>query len=318
MPSTHPGPFITLLFLALLAGCGEPPMPRSSDSGPPEAGTGEPSPPSRGAYERSVVFTTTGSDSTLVVPWVMEASVRPGSVDRVHRGWLLRAGSWEPFFRAEWETAPTREPWRVLPRGPFRILVGEGDRLDRIIFDGGSRQLEVVLDQTLAEWTGNRGGSFNVLEGGLILAERRVAGTILDVSQGIRLEDGALGDWLLLHSGDSLTVVIQAPLYDADEPPYQGWGIRDGDELQWPRIRVDWLETRAYEPARRDIPFRLAITTPDGELEGTLEVGSIQLETRPGQDPVLPVDGLMEVAGTLRISGGPELPVRGILRHRQP
>lgn len=271
----------------------------------------------RRVYERSIVFTTTADDSVLVVPWLLEATTHPGGVARLARGWLARNGEWEPFLRSAWSSPPNREPWRIVPNGPFRILVGEGDRLDRVFFEGGSRRLEVSLDETLAEWTGNRGGSFNVMGGGLILGDRRLGGRVLDVSQGIRLQEGTLGDWLFLVSGDSLTVVIQAPLYQEDEMAFQGWA-RDGfEELQWPQVRVEWAQSRAYEPARRDVPSILRLVSAGGELSGELRVLEMHLETRPGPGPLLPVDGIMEVQGTLDIDGR-TLPVRGILRHRQP
>jgi len=264
-----------------------------------------------------VVFISHTGDSLFMVPWVVEATTLPGGVSRTARGWLGRSGAWEPFLRAAWTSPPNREPWRVLPNGPFRILVGEGDRLDRVFYEGGSRRLEVSLDETLAEWTGNRGGSFNVLEGGLVLGDRRVPGRVLDVSQGVRLSEGSMGDWLYLISGDSLAVVIQAPFYQEEDMFYQGWARDAEQELQWPEVRVTWEESRSYEPARRDIPSVLSLGTPSRSLEGQLRVVAIQLETRAGPGPVLPVDGIMEVQGRLRIQGR-SVPVRGLLRHRQP
>lgn len=304
-------------FLILAAACGEDPGP--APGGPAEAGapadTADATP--RRSYERSVVFVSVTGDSLFVVPWILEATTVPGGVERAARGWLARNGAWDSFLQASWTSPPNREPWQIIPNGPFRILVGEGDRLDRIYYDGGNRALEISLEESLAEWTGNRGGSFHVLEGGLVLGDRRVPGRILDASQGIRVSEGSLGDWLYLLSGDSAAVVIQAPLYSEDEMAYQGWA-RDGDQdLQWPEVRVSWEESRAFEPARRDVPSRLSIQTPSGSLAGELMVMTMQIQAGEGPGPLLPVDGVMEVEGVVRIQGR-ELPVRGILRHRQP
>ncbi|MDT8340043.1 MAG: hypothetical protein RQ751_00905 [Longimicrobiales bacterium] len=264
-----------------------------------------------------MTFVSTGGDSLFMVPWILEATTLPGGVRRSARGWLARGDTWDPFLRATWEAPPSREPWRILPHGPLRVLVGEGDRLDRIFFDGGSRRLEVALEAPLVGWTGSRGGSFTLLEGGLILGDRRVPGHVLDVSQGIRTSEGSLGDWLFLASGDSLMVVVQAPLHRPDDGGYQGWA-RDGfQELQWPEVRVSWEDQRAFEPARRDVPGTLVLEAPAGTLSGRLRVVALHLEVREGSGPVLPVDGILAVQGTLEVRGR-SLPVRGVLRHRQP
>ncbi len=305
------------LLMTVALACGD--APRGEVQRTPEpGGTDEPlAETPRRHYERTLVFASTAGDSVFLVPWVLEATTLPGGVDRTARGWLARNGVWEAFLRDEWSSAPNQEPWRILPHGPLRILVGEGDRLDRIFYDGGNRRLEVSLEGALAEWTGSRGGSFNLLEGGLILGDRQVPGWVMDASQGIRSEEGSLGDWIFLTSGDSLAVLMQAPLHMEGNTVFTGWARRGDDGLQWPELQVQWEVRRAYEPARRDIPSLLSVRSPSGDLEGRLEVLSFQLETRAGPGPVLPLDGVMEVEGELRI-GEQELPVRGILRHRRP
>ena len=305
--------FVTLLAAGACEGdpngAGRPaPAVRSDTSQAPQ-------PPQR-AYERAVVFVSTTGDSLFVVPWIMEAYSRPGGVTRIARGWLARSSLWEAFMRDAWESPPNREPWRILPHGPLRILVGEGDRLDRIVYEGGSRRLEVSLNENLVEWTGNLGTSFDVLEGGLVLGDRRVPGQVLEVAQGFRPQDGVPGDWMFLTSGDSVSLVVHAPLH-GEEPSYQGWARAGIQDYQWPEVEVTWTESRAYEPARRDIPSVVALGTPEGDLEGEIRVLNIQVETRDGAGPVLPVDGILDVEGTLLLAGRP-LPVRGILRHRQP
>ena len=303
--------------LLLTAACGDAPRPEPGAPASQGVAGDTTAPLPRRSYERAVVFVSTTGDSLLMVPWLVEATTVPGGVARLARGWLARNGAWEPFLRSSWDSPPNREPWRVLPHGAFRILVGEGDRLDRVFYEGGSRRLEVSLGESVAEWTGNRGGSFNVLEGGLVLGDRRVPGRVLDVSQGIRASEGSMGDWLYLLSGDSVAVVVQAPLYQEEDMAYQAWARDGAEELQWPEVQVQWRESRAYEPARRDVPSVLALSAPSGSLEGELRVLAMQVETRAGPGPVLPVDGVMEVEGTLRIQGR-TIPVHGVLRHRRP
>ena len=273
----------------------------------------------RRRFERALVFATGGSGDGLMVPWVLEAVTRPGGVDRIHRGWLLRDGEWEPFYRNAWSLSPRREPWRILPDGPFRILVGEGGRLDRVVFDGEGRELQLVLDESLAEWTDGRGSSFNLLDGALILGDRRVPGRILDVSQGLRSAEPALGDWLFLTSDGGWSVILEAATEAGDGSEFQLWALGpDGtEEPVLTGVRIAWSETRTFEPARRPIPEVFTLTSTDGTLAGRLEVTSLQLETREGDGPVLPVDGLIGVAGELEFGDRGPIPVHGVLRHRR-
>lgn len=273
----------------------------------------------RRAFERTLVFATSSPSSRLMVPWILEASTRPGGVDRLHRGWLVSDQEWEAFYREGWEVGPLREPWRVLPRGPFRILVGEGDRLDRVVYEDAGRSLQLTLDEPLAEWTDSRGGSFSVLRGGLILGDRRISGRVLDVSGGVRLPEPALGDWLFLTSENGWSLVVEAPLDAGEESVFQAWALQpDGRDLDpWPRVSIAWTETRTFEPARRAIPEVLTISSADGDLSGRLEVTSLQLETRPGDGPVLPVDGLMGVSGEIELGDRGSIEVHGLMRHRR-
>jgi hypothetical protein len=317
LPPRHSLVGLALMAL-LLAGCGESRGDAGSQpaAAPPAADSS--APVARRIYERSVVFLSTESDSAFIVPWIVEASTRAGGVDRRARAWLGRNGQWDRFLGESWSTGPSREPWLVLPRGSMRILVGENDRLDRIFYRDGNRSVEVSLGDALAEWTGNRGAAFNVLEGEMVLGDRQISGQVLDVSQGLRVEEGAMGDWLVLSSDEALTLVLHAPLHGEDgSGEYQGWSREGSRSSAWARVDVEWAESRSFEPARRDIPSLIRFASRDGALEGELTVLDLELETRPGGGPILPVDGIMEVEGVVAL-GDREFAVRGILRHRQP
>jgi hypothetical protein len=212
-----------------------------------------------------------------------------------------------------------RAPWRVVPRGPFRILVGDGDRLDRLIYQGDGPSVQLTLDESLAEWTDSRGGSFQLLEGGLVLGDRRIPGRVLDVSGGARLAEPPLGDWLFLSSNAGWSVVLGAPLEAGGESTFQGWALTpDGDDMgPWSGVSITWSEVRTFEPARRPIPEVLTISSEGGDLSGRLEVTSLQLETREGAGPVLPVDGFVGVTGEVQVGDRDSIEVHGVMRHRR-
>jgi len=270
------------------------------------------------SYERHIVFLTFRGDSTLLVPWSFSARTGPDGVDREVRGWLARSETWDPFLTDRWEAPPSSAPWRILPHGPVRLMVGLEDALETILFQEGGRNLEVNLGELLVEWSGQRAQTFRVHEGTVVLSDQTVEGHILDMTRAWADGDSPPGDWGVLLSGDTLQVVLENL---AQESGQEGgdYSLRARIEFltrQWQGVRLTWSEVRAYEPARRDVPMRWEVQSPEGDLEGSLVAVAPFLEAAEGEGPMLPVDALFEVTGTLTL-GGEEFPVRGLIRHSQ-
>lgn len=307
-----------LLAAALLSACGAP-----EDEPSPDGGSGRASAPPGNfggrTYERNFVFTTLGGDSAFLVPWLMSNRTRPGAVSRRARGWLFRGATWEAFYDRSWETPPTRTPWRILPNGSLRLLVGEGDAVEGVVFSEGPRQLHLELSAPLIEWAGARGQVFRLLEAAIYLSDQRIGGVALDMSRAHPADQPEPGDWAFLTSGDSLQVVLENPEL---APPgadgaFRGWARLGGRDLQWPTLTLDWADVRAFQPARQDVPVSWTLASADGDLGGVLEVQSAQIQALEGPGPLLPVDALFVVSGTLRVEGG-TYPVRGLFRHARP
>jgi hypothetical protein len=307
-----------LWVIALFGACGPADPP---DPGPDQA---EPDTSSQvrnfqaRSYERHIVFLTFQGDSTLVVPWSFLARTRPDGVEREVKGWLARSGTWDPFLSVGWEGAPSAAPWRILPHGPVRLVVGLGDALETIIFQEGGRNLEVNLGELLVEWSGQRAQTFRVHEGTLVLSEQTVGGHVLDLTRAWASGDALPGDWGILLSGDTLQVVME-DLAQESGPEGGSFALQARVEFltrQWQEVRLSWSELRAFEPARRDVPMSWEIHSPEGDLSGNLSAVTPFLEAGGGEGPMLPVDALFEVAGTLTLAGN-NFPVRGLIRHIQ-
>ncbi len=309
-------PLLAALLVASLTACEEAEPPPRQASPLPADTTGERSFRGR-LYERNFVFTTVGRDTAFVVPWFFRTRTLPGTVERGVRGWLARGTAWEAVYTRAWQTEPTRAPWRILPHESLGLVVGEGDAVEALVFHEGPRALELELGELLMEWT--RGGEevYRLVDGTLLLGEERVPGLILDMARTASADAGLPGDWAFLVSGDSLQVVLEAesPAAVEESGEYRGWARLDFRDLRLPEITVDWAEVRSFPPARREIPASWTLTSPD--LQGVLEVTSTQAEAREGPGPLLPVDALFGVSGTLTLEGG-DYPVRGIVRHTRP
>ena len=288
----------------------------------PGTATREASPPLDApgrVVERGVVFLGSVGDSSLTVLWLFTAHTRPDGVDRRARAWLARGGAWESFLEERWETARTRVPWRVHPHGRLRLVIGDGETLEALVFSEGPRRLEVAIGGPRAEWNGSQGETFLVADGAAVLAEQRIPGLVLDFARARRGETPPPGDWMFLTSGDSVQMVltgIESPA-GRESSGYEGWGrLQDESEIPWRDVTVAWVERRAFERARRDVPVTWRVTSADGEMSAELAVQTANLEAGAGQGPQLPVDALFEVAGTLRVGEG-VYPVRGLVRHVQ-
>jgi hypothetical protein len=271
------------------------------------------------SYERHIVFLTFQGDSTLVVPLAFSARTRPEGVEREMRGWLARGLTWDPFLNEAWTDPPSAAPWRILPHGPVRLVVGPGDAVESILFQEGGRNLDVTIGELIVEWSGQQAQTYRVHEATIVLSDQTVEGHLLDLSRAwAPVTDPSPGDWGILLSGDSVQIALEDLSPDSGE---------EGGEFslharvsfldrQWQGIRLAWGETRPFEPARRDVPMDWTVLSAEGDLEGSLSATASFLEVVDGEGPVLPVEGLFQVSGTLTLAGS-EYPVRGFLRHRQ-
>jgi hypothetical protein len=313
---TRAGLLATLL-TSVLVGCGEatpdpPAQPDGAAEGDPLSGRQVPT------YERSFAFAGFVGDSAFLVPWLMRNAARPDSVAREAYGWLGRRGTWDAFYAERWTTPPTRAPARILPRGSLRLLVQEGDVVDGIIFGDGARRLELALGEVLASWGGPRGESIELMEGVAYVADQRVEGAIVHMARASAGATPPGGDWALLVSADSMRLVLAADTEHGGEaePVYRGYA-HDGDsERVWPNVRIEWVATEAFPPARRDIPVEWRISSADGSMSGTLAVLSSDIQAGPGPGPLLPVRALYDVEGEIAVPGG-RYPVRGLLVHER-
>lgn len=306
----------TLTLLSALA-CGQPeaPPPEGSGRGSPQSEDGD---SVVSVYERNFVFASLEGDSAFIVPWLIQAVEMPDSVRREAQGWLARGGLWDRFYSERWWTPPTRAPGRILPHEGLAVLVRADGVIDGIVFEDPPRSLEVILGEGQQPWTGARGGSFHVLTGSAYLADQRIDGMVLDMARASAGGRATGGDWAFLLSGDSAHFVLAADEEHGgeSEPLYRGWGDVEGDELQWPEIRVDWGRTEAFPPARRDVPVEWEIRSSDGSMAGELEALSAEIQAGEGPGPLLPVRALYEVVGDLSTSEG-SFPVHGILVHER-
>lgn len=310
-------PVLALGAAALAGGCSgsseqEPPG-TEGDRGAPGAATADFEATPGTIYQRTIAFIETSGDSALLVPWDFENRIEADGTQRAIRGWLGRAGQWRLFMEDDWVTGPTRAPWRIVPRGQARLVVGHQDVLEEIYYREGVRDLSLRLGETVVEWNGQRGATYRLLEGSVRLGDVETRGLVLDAFAVRTSGAGESAELALLIGGDRFQLVLA----NLEGPGrYRAWARQDTLELFWPEVEVEWGETRSFERARRDVPVVWRIESGDGRLSGEFESVTSHLQTQNGDGAILPVLGVYEVAGLFRVDGE-EVAVRGFLRHFQ-
>ncbi len=267
-------------------------------------------------YERHLAFFALEGERPLVVAWSFSARTRANAVDREARIRLARGGAWDGLFRASWETPAVRAPWRILPHGGIRVVAGERDVLTALLHRNAGQELEMRFGESLAGWSSRPGELIQAREASVVLSERAVTGTLVDVSFARRTPDAIPANWAFLVSED-LRVFLRGPFDATSDSAFQGWGTLPTRNFDWPSVAVAATRSRAFEPARRDVPVAWRFQSLDAGLAGRIEAMSTHMEAGEGPGPQLPLTAVSEVEGSVAIEGVPHR-VRGVLYHRAP
>lgn len=269
--------------------------------------------------DRELVFLSQLSDSAVVVPWLFRTRTLNGESLRERGLWLGRGGGWEALLRDTIQTPGTDAPWRIVPGGPVRLVVGREDTVERLLFREGPRELEVAPGEFLAEWGTPEGSTFRLHRGTATFPSGSMDGFVLDLLRTWSEEGTPPGDWVFLHAGDRAQLILEerTPVPSPRSPAaFRGWSRVAFQQQPWPEVEVSWEEARAFEPARRDIPVDWRLASPGGEVEGEFQAVGFHLAAGSGEGPILPVLAFYEVEGEIRIMGE-AFPVQGLVRHLQ-
>ncbi len=306
-----------VLVALLLASCAGDPVedrPAQTPGHPGASPRPEVEPGTAGTtYRRTVAFVAASRDSSMFVPWEFANRVEPDRILRSTRGWLGRAGEWRLFVEDDWSTETTRSPWRIVPRGSARLIVGMDDALQEIYFQEGVRDLSVRMGEVIAEWGGQRGETYRLLNGTSRLAGVETSGLVLDALTARPNEVDEVTELALLTGGPRFQLLF-ADSEGSD--PYRAWARLDTATYSWPEVEVAWPELYTFERARRDIPVVWTISATDPELTGRLEAVSSHQHTMRGTGARLPALGVYEITGSVTIDSE-RIEVIGFLRHLQ-
>jgi hypothetical protein len=135
------------------------------------------------AYERRFVFL--GPGQRLPTAAVMDF-VALNDGEGLQRGMRARVADgtdWHRVADAGWEMERMRDPWRLVPHGPLRLVVGETGELSALVLRGDA-EFRLEPGALLAEHTPDAGTQLVLRQGRLDLGGELVPGILLDAQLG--------------------------------------------------------------------------------------------------------------------------------------
>lgn len=138
-------------------------------------------------YDRELLFVGEMADTLLAAVLDFSAIVDSTIVRSAH-AWLGRNGAWESFLETSWEMQPMRDPWRIVPHGSLRLVVGQAGEIEALLYRQTGHTLRLAPGRTVAEWSTGGGARLRLRPAELRLGGETVGGILLDVQAGRTLD----------------------------------------------------------------------------------------------------------------------------------
>lgn len=135
------------------------------------------------AYNRRLLFLGSGTDLPTAAVFDFVALSDSAGIRRGARARVVVDTAWRVLMDDGWEMDAMREPWRLVPHGPLKMVVGEGGDLGALVVrDTSITRLE--LGPTIAEHSPDVGTQLVLRNARLGLDGAAVDGVLLDAQLG--------------------------------------------------------------------------------------------------------------------------------------
>jgi hypothetical protein len=258
------------------------------------------------AYARRFLFLSGREAAPGAVVLNFETLSAPLAIKRQAGAWRARDGKWEGLLDLAWSEEPIREPWRLVPHGPLRLIADERGEVEALLSRAEKGAFRLAPALLLGEWSLDDAAQYRVRRAELRLGSGQpLAGVLFDAQSGA---PGARGTGpsteLFLTDGGELHLILNAP----DSASGQLW-IRDGE-----RAEVREGVALARDSTRANGPIR--IEAAGGGLKGEFTLpGEVLALPRPraaGEEDASP-GALHLVRGWIEL-GGKRRTLFGVLR----
>lgn len=292
---------ILLLVLLLLAACDRSERPGAAATNGRSGREG-----TAATYDRSFLLLSLRADTPVAAALEFTAVEGPTVIRRTAGAWLARDRTWMELLDQAWETEPMREPWRLVPHGPLRLVVGEGNEIEALIHRAESTGFRLEPSPPLAEWGAGDAVQLRLRRGTLSLGRESFVGLLLDLQTGAPLTQPGEAEVVFVTDGQSASLVVAR----GADGRTGAWLRRDTEALEWDRVTLTPIPAEGAGPGAAPGGWRIA--EPTGSLLGELD---IQGEPVTVQDPT----GLAGGTRTFMVRGwisvrGDRRDVFGLLR----
>lgn len=310
---------------------------------------------SAATYERRFLFLATEPEPPLALVYDFIVEAERTGLERTVRGWLGRNGGWASIVDEAWEMEWVREPWRLLPSGPLRLIVGEGDNVEAIVYRGEEEEARLAFGTVLNAWSPHPGGQLRIQRAQLRVGEDAYIGTLLDTHFVYELlaeltpanspMGGTTEEADGMNGADATPAgAVDAPAHAAgraltfdqvfvtdgretflvasssDETVPFVWLYDGGVEETWEGVDLVWLEPREAEgdvaDAAAEVPTGWRLETTPASLQGEFHSLGHELTLLPGDPGVPELRGLYVIRGWIELHGE-RRQVAGIVVHGQ-
>jgi len=238
------------------------------------------------AYTRRMVFVGGREAAPVVVAFDHLALAAPTAVARRAGLWRSNGDGWNEILDLGWTDEPIREPWRLIPHGPFRFLVDDAGEIEALTIRGAERFRLAPLGR-IGTGSPDDLPYVRFLYGELVTGADSITGLLVDLQPATEGEDnGAASSELVLTDGTQFHLVVSTPVDRTGELWLQ---------------RAERAETMTGIVVARDDSAGADIWRLDSTLEeikGELKVAGAPLELRYDDA----VSGLIAVADSVRAS----------------
>lgn len=268
---------IPILVVGLLAACGDVRVPGGGGGGASRR-------VAEASYGRHFVFVSGSADAPRAAVFDFVTLLASDSVHRSARVWVGDPAGWTRLHDSEWSDAPMREPWRLVPHGPLRLVVDDAGEVDALLLRT-NEQLSLTTMPPRGEWSPTEALSFRVRQAGLDIGGEALAGVVLDVHAGVEGAMAEVPGRLFMTDGSGLLLVV------AETGASPAW-LRDG-------AREETFDSVTVAPLEGGV-VGWRIAAPSGGLAGEVVVVGTPLAATDRGEGIGLVRGWIEVRGERR------------------
>ncbi|HUE77532.1 MAG TPA: hypothetical protein VMM83_06280 [Longimicrobiales bacterium] len=144
------------------------------------------------AYDRRLVFLGPGAELPTAAVFDFAVLSDSATLRRGIRVRLVDGVEWIPLMDAGWEMERMREPWRLLPHGDLKVIVGSAGELDALVLAGEELRVRLDPGSSIAEYSPDAGTQLVLRQAELRLGGEPIAGILLDAQLGRAVNPSAI------------------------------------------------------------------------------------------------------------------------------